>query len=103
MTLADVLDLITIVAILAPVVIKLIALIGHYTSNVRMQTIAERATIIVAALEDTALLGEDRYTVAYERLSQYAHEVGINLTPEQTQDHIEGALTLLRKGMPNKK
>lgn len=103
MTMSDLLDLVTLIILLAPIVIKLFGLIGHYTSNVRMTTIAERAMIIVAALEDTNLLGEDRYTVAYERLSNYAKEVNISLTPEQVQDHIEGALTLLRKGIDNKK
>lgn len=102
MNLSDVLDLLTIVLLLAPVVIKIVALIGHATSNVRMTTIAKRAMIIVAALEDTDLLGEDRYSVAYERLSRYASEVNINLTPEQIQDHIEGALTLLRKDISKK-
>ena len=101
MTIAEVLELVSLILILAPIVIKLIGLIGHYTSNVRMTTIAKRAMIIVAALEDTSLLGEDRYTVAYDRLARYAREVGINLTPEQAQDHIEGALTLLRKGLDN--
>lgn len=103
MNLSDVLELLAILSVLLPVLIKLMALIGHYTSNVRMKTIAERAMIIVAALEDTPLLGEDRYAVAHNRLAYYANEVGISVTPEQIEDHIEGALTLLRKGIAAKK
>ena len=90
-------DILTTLAVLLPIVIQLVKLIGQKTHNQRLVNLSDRATIIVTALEQSQLDGPAKKQEAMTRLSQYAGEVGIKVTSQQLSDYIESSVNALKQ------
>lgn len=94
--LQNVLDVVTLVILLAPIVVQLVKLLGTKTHNIRIKNLSDRAEIIVTALNQSSLANEERKRVACEKLAAYANEVGINVSAEQIDDYIESAVNVIK-------
>ena len=96
MEVSDFIDTITILIALIPVMVQIIGLISAKTHNQRLINLSMRAQIIVEALEQTGLSNAYKKGKAMEKLSTYAREVGIQVTPDQLDDYIESAVNLTK-------
>ena len=98
MTVNDIVNYITLLIIVAPVVIQLVRYVGTITHNRNLINLADRALIIVTSLEQLKLVNNaDKKSEALRKLATYAKEVGIKLTEDQAEDYIEHAVAELRK------
>lgn len=98
MTANDIVNYITLLIIVAPVVIQLVRYVGTITHNRNLINLADRALIIVTSLEQLKLVNNaDKKSEALRKLATYAKEVGIKLTEDQAEDYIENAVAELRK------
>lgn len=82
---------------LFPLVVALVRYYGTKTRNQNIVNLAQRANVIVMALEKVELTNEDKREAGIKKLSQYATEVGINLTPDQAHDYINSAVEAIRQ------
>lgn len=84
---------------LLPLVVELTRYFGKKTRKQNIVLLANRAEIIVRALNATniQLTNPEKKLEAVSKISQYANEVGIKLTPEQASDYIESAVILLKE------
>lgn len=97
MNVKDVLDIVTIIIFAAPIVIQGVKWIGHKTHNQKLINLSERANIIVASLDQShAMSNAQKKDVALNKLSDYASEVGIKVTPTQLHDYIEASVNFIR-------
>ena len=91
-------QLITLVGLLLPLVVKLIAFVGALTNNNQVLLIAERANIIVNAIEQQygPLAGKSKKEVAISSLRLFANETKIPLTETQAEEYIENAVRIMK-------
>ena len=88
-------DIVLIFIGLAPIILQIGSAIAHKSHNQKIKNLLERATIIVNALEQTGGTGAQKKRTAVEKLSNYAAEVGIKVTPDQVDDYIEYAVKFM--------
>lgn len=93
---SDVIDLVTILIALSPVIVKVVKLISQKTHNERLKNLSARAEIVVNALEQSGLTSAEKKKNAYDKLSVYAKEVGIPVTGDQLDDYIESAVRIVK-------
>lgn len=91
------LDLITLIIMLAPVVIELVKYLGAASHNKKVVTLAERAKIIVSSLDSLNITNENKKQEALNKLLSYASETKINLSVSQAEDYIEHSVQELRR------
>lgn len=94
--LVKVIDILTILVALSPVFIQLFNLLAQKANNQKIANLSERASIIVTALEQTALSNPDKKLAAMNKLTRYAKEVGISVSYDQVDDYVESAVKLLK-------
>ena len=95
--LKDVIEILTILVTLSPILVQTFNLLTQKTNSQKIQNLRERATVIVTALEQTGWTNEEKQSSAYNKLSRYANEVGIKATPDQLLDYIESSVRLLKE------
>ena len=88
-------DLVTLVLLLAPPIIKLTTALAQKAHNTKLENLMARADIIVQALEQTGLASADKKNAAVEKLNSYAKEVGIKITADQLDDYVEAAVRIM--------
>lgn len=95
----EVINFIILILPLLPLVVSLTRYVGKKTRNQNIVLLANRAEIIVRALNASSvqLDNPSKKFEAVNKISHYANEVGISLTPEQASDYIESAVTLLNE------
>lgn len=93
----DIITLVTLVIVFAPVVLNLVKYLGAATHNKAVITLAERALIIVTALDNMLIENTSKKKEALDKLLSYASETGVKLTSEQASDYIEHAVQELRR------
>lgn len=97
MNLQNVLDIISISIVLAPIGFKVFILVSQKSSNQKIKNLSERAEIIVTALDQSQNMSNDeKKREASRKLSFYAKEVGIKVTEDQLNDYIESAVNIIR-------
>lgn len=101
MILEKLIDLITLVIMVAPVVIELVKYLGAAAHNKKVVTLAERAMIIVSSLDSLGITNESKKQEALNKLLSYATETKINLTVSQAEDYIEHSVQELRRLQSN--
>lgn len=91
-------QLVTLVGLLLPLVVKLIAFVGALTNNNQILLISERASIIVNAIEQQygSGSGSNKKAVAIASLRVFANEVKIPLTETQAEEYVENAVRIMR-------
>ena len=92
----QIIDWVTLVTILAPLMISVVNFVGAKTHNQKLKNLADRAQIIVQSLEQTNLNNAAKKEQALNKLSIYAQEVGIKVSPGQVEDYIESSVNLLK-------
>lgn len=93
-----VINFIFLVFTLLPVVIGLVRYLGVVTKNKSLVTLAEQATTIVKAIEQSGILGSaNKKDIAMRQLSEMAKSLGITLTDEQISAFIEQAVFNMNK------
>lgn len=79
---------------LSPLIVTGMQLLGAKTHNQRLVNLADRASIVVEAIEEIG--GANKHTDATKKLSKYAKEVGIKATPEQLSEYVNAAVALMK-------
>lgn len=97
MTVEKIIELLTLLIVVAPVVLQLIRYLGVSTNNKSVITLADRAMIIVSSLDSLLIPNKDKKKEALEKLLGFAKEIGVNLTKEQAEDYIEHSVRELRE------
>lgn len=97
MSIEKVVDLITVLIIVAPIVVNVIKLIGAVTHSKSIQTLADRAMIIVSSLDSVLIPNDTKKREAMNKLLYFAEETGVKLTAEQAEDYIEHSVRELRR------
>lgn len=92
----NLLDTITVVIALSPIIIQAARLMGIQTHNKKLVMLSDRAGIIVHAVEQLNWPGDQKKDVALAKLVDYAAEAHISITENQASDYIEGAVRLLK-------
>ena len=82
MTVDKLIEIVTLIVFVAPIVLELVKYLGAATHNKSVTTLADRAMIIVEALN---------------KLLSFAKETKVNLTADQAEDYIEHAVRVLRE------
>lgn len=94
----EVINWLFIASILAPVVIALVHALGQWTHSQALINLADRAKIIVDALNNNHVLDNTaKKEQAMSKLATYASEVGIKVTPQQMDDYIESSVQLAKE------
>lgn len=94
--LKDVLEILMVLVALSPVLVQLFQLLLQMTNNKKIQNLSKRAEVIVSALEQSGFTNSEKRSQALHKLSVYAEEVGIQVTPDQVSDYIESAVKFLK-------
>jgi len=89
--------LIPLIIILIPVFVKLLKYLGALTHNEHIAALADRAAIIVEALDREDITKMAKKNEGVRKLIDLAEELKINLNAEQASDYIESAVTALRE------
>jgi len=97
MSMESVIELLSLLVVLLPIVLKLFILMGDKSHNIRIQNLVERSQIIVEALEQSGMTNEDKKQAALQKLAIYAKEVGIKVTGQQLDDYIEASVHLIKE------
>lgn len=97
MTIEKIIELLTLLIVVAPVVLQLIRYLGVSTNNKSVITLADRAMIIVSSLDSLLIPNKDKKKEALEKMLGFAKEIGVNLTKEQAEDYIEHSVRELRE------
>lgn len=97
MSIDKIIDIVTVLLIVAPVVVNLVKLLGAITHNKSIQTLADRAMIIVSSLDSVVIPNDDKKREAMNKLLSFAQETGVKLTAEQAEDYIEHSVQELRR------
>lgn len=95
--LENVINLLVALSVILPVVVQLVRYIGTLTNNKKVLTLADRAMIIVSSLDSLGIANEAKKQEALGKLTNFANEVGINLSLSQAEDYIENAVQALRR------
>lgn len=97
MSVESVIEILSLLVVLLPVVLKLFVLMADKSHNIKIQNLSERAQIIVEALEQSGMTNEDKKQAALQKLAIYAKEVGIKVTGQQLDDYIESSVHLIKE------
>lgn len=92
-----IIEILSILLALLPILVQVFNLLTQKTNNQKIANLRERATIIVTALEQTGWTNEIKQQTAFDKLSRYAKEVGIKVTPDQILDYVESSVRLLKE------
>lgn len=92
----QIIEVLTVVIALLPIGIKVFQLVTAKTHNQRIKNLSQRSQIIVEALNQSNLTNADKRLTAMQKLSKYAKEVKINVTPDQIEDYIESAVAFVK-------
>ena len=92
-----IIEILSMLLALLPILIQIFNLLTQKTNNQKIVNLRERATIIVAALEQTGWTNEIKQQTAFDKLSRYAKEVGIKVSPDQILDYVESSVRLLKE------
>lgn len=95
-TINTIVNLFTIVLTIAPMVITIIRFVGVKTNSKQVITLADRAAIIVSALDRVDMEKVLKKETAIAKLLEFAKETKIDLTSDQAEDYIEDAVTRAR-------
>lgn len=90
----------TIILALSPFFPLIVAGIKYYgtkTKNNNIINLANRADIIVKGLEKIELNNPEKRDLGVNKLTEYANEIGVALTPDQAKDYINAAVLELRQ------
>lgn len=93
----NVINLLVALSVILPIVVQLVRYIGTLTNNKKVLTLADRAMIIVSSLDSLGIANEAKKQEALGKLTNFANEVGINLSLSQAEDYIENAVQALRR------
>lgn len=92
-----IIEIVTLIVMLAPVVLELVKYLGTVTHNKAVTVLAERAMIIVSSLDNALVSNSEKKQAALNKLLGFAKETKINLTADQAEDYIEHAVRILRE------
>ena len=95
--LETVINLLVALCVILQIVDQLVIYIGTLTNNKKVLTLADRAMIIVSSLDSLGIANEAKKQEALGKLTNFANEVGINLSLSQAEDYIENAVQALRR------
>lgn len=95
-TIKSIIEIITIVMALIPLIVNVVRLVAQKTHNQRLENLSARAMVIVQAMEQSGLSNEEKKDAALEKLGTYATEVGIPINGDQLEDYIESAVNFLK-------
>lgn len=97
MTVDKIINIVTLIVFVAPIVLELVKYLGAATHNKSVTTLAERAMIIVSALDNMLMPNTEKKREALDKLLSFAKETNVNLTADQAEDYIEHAVRVLRE------
>jgi len=97
MTVDKIINIVTLIVFVAPIVLELVKYLGAATHNKSVTTLAERAMIIVSALDNMLMPNTEKKREALDKLLSFAKETNVNLTAAQAEDYIEHAVLVLRE------
>lgn len=97
MTIEKIIEILTLIVFVAPVVLELVKYLGAATHNKSVTLLAERAMIIVSSLDTMLMPNAEKKREALDKLLSFAKETKINLTASQAEDYIEHAVRILRE------
>ena len=93
----SIITLVTIIVTFGPLVISGVKYIGIKTNSRRVITIAERAAIIVSAIDNLDIENHDKQAMAIRKLVNFANELSITLTVEQATDYVDDAVRVMHQ------
>ena len=88
---------VTIIVTLGPLIIAGIKYIGTKTNSQEIITIADRAAIIVSAIDNLDIESQNKQTIAIRKLVDFANEISIPLTVDQATDYVEDAVRVMHQ------
>ena len=88
---------VTIIVTLGPLIIAGIKYIGTKTNSQEIITIADRAAIIVSAIDNLDIENHDKQAMAIRKLVNFANELSITLTIEQATDYVDDAVRVMHQ------
>ena len=88
---------VTIIVTLGPLIIAGIKYIGTKTNSQEIITIADRAAIIVSAIDNLDIENHDKQAMAIRKLVNFANELSITLTVEQATDCVDDAVRVMHQ------
>lgn len=97
MTVDKLIEIVTLIVFVAPIVLELVKYLGAATHNKSVTTLADRAMIIVSSLDAMLIPNADKKREALNKLLSFAKETKVNLTADQAEDYIEHAVRVLRE------
>lgn len=97
MTVDKLIEIVTLIVFVAPIVLELVKYLGAATHNKSVTTLADRAMIIVSSLDSMLMPNADKKREALNKLLSFAKETKVNLTADQAEDYIEHAVCVLRE------
>jgi hypothetical protein len=97
MNVNDVVEIVMLFVVIAPLILNLIKYIGTATNNKSVSMLADRAMIIVSALDSLLIPNSDKKKQALKKLVSFANETGVKLTESQADDYIEHAVRVLHE------
>lgn len=92
----NIINIIALVLTVSPMVVTVVRYIGVKTNNRKVITIADRAAIIVSALDQVDMDKVLKKNTAIDKLLVFAQETKINLDRDQADDYIENAVRQIR-------
>ena len=93
----SIITLVTIIVTFGPLVISGVKYIGIKTNSRQIITIAERAAIIVSAIDNLDIENHDKQAMAIRKLVNFANELSITLTVEQATDYVDDAVRVMHQ------
>nr|DAI57990.1 MAG TPA: holin [Caudoviricetes sp.]DAS77737.1 MAG TPA: holin [Caudoviricetes sp.] len=97
MTVDKLINIVTLIVFVAPIVLELVKYLGAATHNKSVVTLAERSMIIVSSLENMLIPNAEKKREALDKLLSFAKETNVNLTAAQAEDYIEHAVRVLHE------
>ena len=88
---------VTIIVTLGPLIIAGIKYIGTKTNSQEIITIADRAAIIVSAIDNLDIENHDKQAMAIRKLVNFANELSITLTIEHATDYVDDAVRVMHQ------
>ena len=95
--LSNIVTVVTIIVTFGPLVIAGVKYIGTKTNSQEIITIAERAAIIVSAIDNLDIENHDKQAMAIRKLVNFSNELSIALTVEQATDYIDDAVRVMHQ------
>ena len=92
-----IIEMLSILLALLPILVQIFSLLTQKTNNQKIVNLRERAAIIVAAMEQTGWDNDVKQRTAFDKLSRYAKEVGIQVSADQILDYIESSVKFMKE------